>query len=511
VRYEILPHDKELDDSRRYATALDTNWNLQNGWYGLVNYQRVSDDNYFRDLSSRLAVATQTNLPQQATANYLSPSGWWSAGANYQRFQTLQDPLNPVPVPYWREPQLTLNALRQTIGGLDAGFQGEYVYFGNSALVPIGSRTSAYPHLSLPLLATYGYFTPKIGLNAATYNLTNGGAFPDETPTRVLPIASVDSGLYFDRAARVFGNDYLQTLEPRVYYLYVPFRDQAGLPVFDTTTADFNYSQLFQENIFAGGDRIANANQVSVAATSRFIRPSDGQELARAIIGQRYYFAPQKVFIPGLPVRTENISPLIMNLSGRITPDWSANVGMQYQFGGTGGVAQSILGVRYSPAPASVASATYRYTNEKLTAGVGKIQSLDLAAQWPLGRGVYGIARANYDFVGQKLVESLAGLEYNAGCWIIRAVASRFQTATAQETTLFYIQLEFNGLARIGSNPLEVLRRSIPGYTLINQSTPDSRTFDLPPFGTGEPPPTGMPVTPIGPDVPSAYRTYPSQ
>jgi LPS-assembly protein len=507
ARYDFLPEDRVLNEYR-YAAAFDTNWNLQNGWYGLINYQRVSDDNYFRDLSTRLAVATQTNLPQQAVVNYLAPSGWWSAAANYQRFQTLQDPQNPVPVPYWREPQLTLNALRQTVGSLDAGFQGEYVYFGNSALVPTGSRATVYPYLALPLRTSYGFVTPKVGVSATVYDLATLGGFTDKSPSRVLPIASLDTGLFFDRPTRLFGTDYLQTLEPRVYYNYAPFRDQTQIPVFDTTNADFNYSQLFQDNAFVGGDRISNANQVSVAATSRFIRPSDGQELARAIIGQRYYFTPQRVSIPGLPVRTENISPLIMDLSGRIAQNWTANVGMQYQFGSTGGVAQSVVGVRYSPAPAAVASAAYRYTNQQLTAGVGNIQSLDVAAQWPLGRGVYGVARVNYDFVGKQVVESLAGLEYNAGCWIIRAVASRFQTATAQETTLFYIQLEFNGFARIGSNPLEVLRRSIPGYTLINQSTPDSRTYDLGAIGAGEPPATGMSVSPIRSDVPSAYRTY---
>jgi len=507
ARYDFLPDDKVLNEYR-YAAAFDTNWNLQNGWYGLINYQRVSDDNYFRDLSTRLSIATQTYLPQQAVVNYAAPSGWWSAAANYQRFQTLQDPQNPVPIPYWREPQLTLNALRQTLGGIDAGFQGEYVYFGNSALVPTGQRATAYPYVAWPQVASYGYFTPKVGVSATAYDLATLGGFPDKSVSRVLPIASLDTGLFFDRPTRLFGTDYLQTLEPRVYYLYVPFRDQSQIPVFDTTNSDFNYSQLFQENVFVGGDRISNANQLSVAATSRFIRPSNGQELARAIIGQRYYFTPQQVSIPGLPVRTENISPLIMDVSGRIAQNWTANIGMQYQFGSTGGVAQSVVGVRYSPAPAAVASAAYRYTNQQLTAGAGTIQSLDVAAQWPLGRGFYGVARLNYDFVGKKLVESLAGLEYNAGCWIVRAVASRFQTATAQETTLFYIQLEFNGLARIGSNPLEVLRRNIPGYTLINQSTPDSRTYDLGSIGAGEPPATGMSVSPIRSDVPSAYRAY---
>jgi hypothetical protein len=177
------------------------------------------------------------------------------------------------------------------------------VNFGNAALVPTGSRTTAYPWLAWPVVASYGFVTPKVGVTAIGYNLATPGTFTDERPSVALPIASVDSGLFFERDTRWFGTEYLQTLEPRAYYLYVPFKDQSAFPVFDTTNADLNYTQLFQENIFAGGDRIANANQISIGATSRLIRPSDGQEQVRAVIGQRYFFTDQKVTIPGLPVR----------------------------------------------------------------------------------------------------------------------------------------------------------------------------------------------------------------
>ena len=505
ARYEILPDDKVLGETR-YATALLGDYNFQNGFSGLVNYQKVSDDNYFRDLSGRLSIATQTYLSQQALAAYSAPSGFWSATANYQRFQTLQDPQNPVPIPYFREPQFLLNALRPTPVGLDVGFRGEYVNFGNAALVPTGSRTTDYPWLAWPVVASYGFVTPKVGVTAIGYNLATPGSFTDERPSVALPIASVDAGLFFERDTRWFGTEYLQTLEPRAYYLYVPFKDQSAFPVFDTTNADLNYTQLFQENIFAGGDRIANANQISIGATSRLIRPSDGQEQVRAVIGQRYFFTDQKVTIPGLPVRTDNTSPLILGLAGRITPRWTAELGTQYQFGAGSGFGKAVAGVRYSPAPAAVASISYRYTNQDLTAGAGTIENVDVAAQWPLGGGVYGVARYSYDVVGRQTVEALLGLEYNAGCWIIRAVAQQFQTATAQETTLFFVQVEFNGFARVGSNPLEVLRRSIPGYSLINQSTSDNRSLDF--GGPAAPMDTGTRVTPIRSGAPGAYGIY---
>jgi len=507
LRYDILPQDNELNDERRYAFAANSNLNFNNGWYGLVNYSRVSDDDYFRDLSGRLATATQIFLPQQGLLGYASPSGEWSAYANMQRFQTLQDPQNPVAEPYFREPQVVFNGLRQTLGGVDAGLAAEYVNFTNNALVPTGARTTAYPTLSLPLVKSYGYVLPKVGVNATWYSLGTPGTFTETSLSRVLPIASLDSGLYFERDARWFGSDFLQTLEPRMYYLYVPFKDQSNIPVFDTTTSDLNFTQLFQENIFSGGDRIANANQVSIAATSRLVRPSDGQELVRATIGQRYYFADQEVTIPGQPVRTDSQTPLILGLGGRIAQNWSADVGVQYKFSGGQNIEKFTTAVRYSPAPAAVASISYRYIAQEYTAGAGTINTFDFAAQWPLGNGFYAVGRVSYDLEGSKVVESLGGLEYNAGCWIVRAVAQQFQTATAQQTTNFFIQLELNGVARIGTNPIELLRRNIPGYTLVNTATPAGGRSDLAPIG-GQPPlgTASPPQIPGGSS--SVYRYY---
>jgi len=496
LRYEYLPKD-EVTGETRYAEAVNADWRLQGGWSGLINYQRVSDDNYFRDLAGRLSIATQVYLPQEVSVNY-SPYGWWTAALRMQRFQTLQDPQNPVPEPYFREPQFTLSALKQTAGGVDAGFQGEFVDFKNSALVPTGSRAIAYPSVALPLTTSYGFLIPKIGVNATYYSLDSPSGFPDNSPSRILPIASLDSGLVFERGTNWLGRDVLQTFEPRLYYVYVPFKDQAQLPVFDTTTTDFNFAQLFQDNIFAGGDRIANANQLSVAATSRIVRSDDGQEIIRANIGQRYYFVDQKVTIPNQAVRTGSSSPLIVGLAGRVTPSWTAEAGVQYNYGSDQALEKVNAGVRYSPATASVASLAYRYTNQNFTAGAGTIRNIDAAAQWPLWRGLYGLGRLSYDLEGGQMVEQLLGLEYNAGCWVIRALAQEFATGAGQRTTLFYVQLELNGVARIGSNPLEVLRRSIPGYSLINQATPENRTIDFGPFGGGTSTPAAGPVVPIG-------------
>ena len=507
LRYDILPHDNSRGDEQRYAFAATSNLNFANGWSGLVNYSRASDDNYFRDLSSRLSIATQTQLTQQGLVAYTSPTGQWNAFANMQRFQTLQDPQNPIAVPYFREPQVVFNGLRQTLGGFDGGLAAEYVRFTNTALVPRGMRATAYPSVSLPLVRSYGYVTPKVGVNATWYDLTVPGGFTETSLSRTLPIASLDSGLFFERDSRWLGTDFVQTLEPRAYYLYVPFEDQSNIPIFDTGNADLNFGQLFQENIFAGGDRIANANQLSLAVTSRLIRPSDGQEIVRAVIGQRYYFADQKVSVPGQPVRTDSQTPLILGLGGRIAQNWSTDLSLQYKFAGGQNVEKMTVAVRYSPAPAAVASVSYRYVDQSYTAGAGTINTFDVAAQWPLGRGFYGVGRVSYDIEGSKIVESLGGIEYSAGCWIVRAVVQQFQTATDQQTNSFFVQLELNGVARVGSNPIELLRRNIPGYTLINTTTPGASAYDIAPIG-GQPPLGSASPGPIPGGSSSVYRYY---
>lgn len=470
VRYETLPKDHVLGEER-HAYAWQHTAAYANGWSGLINVNGVSDDNYFRDLSGRLAVATQTYLPREGSVTYASSSGWWSTTGRVQRFQTLQDPLNPVGIPYERVPQVTLAALNQDLNYLDLGLLGEFVSFDHPTAV-LGRRTIAYPSIAVPIQRPGGYFTPKIGLHATWYDLSN---IPDPTTTpstqsRFVPIASIDTGLFFERDARWFDNDFVQTLEPRLYYLNVPYRNQDAIPVFDTGLADFNFSQIFSENTYVGGDRISNANQLTAAVTSRLISPTNGQEVIRVLLGQRYYYEDQRVGLPGVTPRTASFSPILAGLAGRVAPNWTAETTVQYGFS-ENQLERLNAGVRYSPAPASVASVAYRYTNANQTT-TGAINTIDVAAQWPLGGGFYGVGRYNYDLNGGKAVESLIGLEYNADCWILRGVVHQFQTATQQETSVFYIQLELNGFSRIGSNPLEVLRRNIPGYTRTNLIDP---------------------------------------
>lgn len=468
ARIEYLPNDR-VANIDRYALVFQHKHKFSSKLAGYLNINTVSDDNYFRDLSSRINITSQTTLPRDGMLTY--EGGWWTATARAQSFQTLQDPSNPLIPPYDRLPQLTLNAMRQYIGGVDLGLASEFVKFDHPSAV-IGSRLRFYPSVSLPLIRPGAYLTPKLGFHTTAYSLARNAAGAADAIRVALPIASLDSGLTFERDASFIGRKFRQTLEPRVYYLYVPYRDQSKIPLFDTGLADFNYAQIFSENIFNGGDRIADANQLTVAATTRILSPASGEELLKATIGQRHYFQNQQVALnDATPMRTDKTSDFLAALSGRVSRHWTLDSALQYNphrsFFQRLGVA-----VRYRPETAKVLNLGYRFTRDALN-------QVDVSAQWPLGGGWYGVGRYNYSTRDNRLVEALGGFEYNAGCWIGRVVLQRFAAAAGTSTSAFFVQLELNGFSRIGSNPLETLKRNIPGYGGINQARPDSTPFDF--------------------------------
>lgn len=468
ARIEHMSNDR-ISNIDRFAATIQHNHKFSDKLSGRLDINKVSDDNYFRDLSSRINITSQTTLPRDGLLAY--NGGWWTATARAQRFQTLQDSANPLIEPYGRLPQITLNATRQYVGGMDLILNSEFVSFVHPTSV-VGNRLTLYPSASLPLIAPGAYLTPKLGFHSTGYSLERQPADTPQTIRRALPIASVDSGLTFERDTAFLGQNFRQTLEPRLYYLYVPLRDQSKVPRFDTGLADFNYVQIFSENLFNGGDRIADANQLTIAATSRILSPTSGQEVLKATVGQRHYFQDQRVALDELtPTRTDRTSDFLAALSGRISRHWTLDSALQFNphrhlFERLG------LGVRFQPEVAKALNLGYRFTR-------GSLNQVDVSAQWPLGGGWYGVGRYNYSLRDSRLVESLGGFEYNGGCWIGRVVVQRFAAATGNTTSAVFVQLELNGFSRIGSNPLETLKRNIPGYSRLNQTRPDSRPFDF--------------------------------
>lgn len=463
---EFLPNDNETG-ANRYYVNLAHDHNFGNGWSGHVKIERTSDDQYFSDLSTHIAVTSRVNLPQQAKLQYDGDD--WHFSALAQQYQTLDQ----ASYPYQRLPQLALNGYEE-LGPVDAKLWSEFVRFdkaGNAPSSVNGNRFTIYPSLSLPLSNSYAYVTPKIGVHYTKYDLGGNRSFTldDGSPstyqsdTRAIPIFSLDSGLYFDRDMRVVKNRYTQTLEPRLYYVYIPHHDQQRIPIFDTTLSDLNLSTLFTENQFTGGDRINDANQITLALTSRLIDQKTGIQRLAATLAERFYYTDQRTVMPGTTPRDGMHSDMFAALSVNLLNHWYADGAYQYDTD-VGRTVRSNIATRYQPEPGKVLNLGYRFTRDSL-------EQIDASAEWPLGGSWYGLGRLNYSLRDDPPTdrrgpaEYLAGLEYDAGCWQGRAVLHRLATATANSNYALFLQLELGGISKIGSSPLDVLKRNIPGYT----------------------------------------------
>lgn len=458
-------HKDQVAERSRWLVSLNHSQNFGPRLSGQFNYDRVSDDNYFRDLSNRVDVTSRSVLPQEGSLSY--NGDWWRTGLRVQQLQILQDPDHPaIRTLYNRLPQFTLAANRTLPGRIEAGIESEYTFFRHPNPDPLsqvegGRRFTAYPTLSLPYNTSAFFITPKIGYHYTHYSLDQPPAGMAESQTRSLPIASVDSRLILERDFGFRGNRYLQTLEPRAYYVYAPYRDQSGIPIFDTAPLDFSFAQIFTENQFIGGDRINDANQLTLALASRFIEEDSGLERLKLMFGQRYYFSSQKVTMPGASPRDSKSTDLLAALSGQITRAVRLDAGWQFDTD-LGKTIKNTLSANYRPEPGKVASMGYRFVD-------GSVEQLDTSLQWPLTPKLYGLFRANYSFRDNNVVEGLAGLEYNGGCWILRGVVQRIATAERDASNSFYLQLELKGMGRLGASPLSVLKDSIPGYRPINE------------------------------------------
>jgi LPS-assembly protein len=442
------------------------------GW----NVNKASDNDYPSDFSHSVTASTQRLLIRDASLSYSGT--YWSAVGRVTKYQLLQDINNPIQKPYDRLPQLTLSAARQDVGGFDLNFASEFARFSNtfttgstagSEMVG-GDRMYANQSVSYPIVRPGYFITPKVMMDATTYRLNNVGVGAPTNLTRVVPTYSLDAGMTFERDTSLFGRNMTQTLEPRLFYVRTPYRDQSLYPNFDSGVADFNFAQIFSENRFVGHDRISDANQITGALVSRFIE-ENGLERLRAAVGQRFYFADPKVTLDGTTSTINGSkSDLLLSLGGQITNKLSLDNTVQYSET-LRQMVRSTFGARWQPAPKKVLNLTYRLDRTNAT---GILKQMDISGQWPVSQRWYAVSRINYSIPDKTVAEGLLGMEYKADCWVFRLVAQRIPTSSSKASTSFFIQLELNGFSKIGSNPLDALSASIPGYQIINK--PDDLT-----------------------------------
>ena len=514
--YDVLPNDRTTSSTRDYLQLMG-NWVPLNNLRLDVQFQRVSDDNYLIDFAHNIVSASPTVLPQEELLTYTSTH--WNASLQVARSQTLTSLLAAYdPGPYERLPEARWNGTWLDLHGFDAGTSLSVTRFQHRARNPLfvgavpsafslyqaqqtlidpgfatrytdsgwaeqdGARLVAHPSVSYPVLAPGWFFVPRAQWDLTEYQLDPNYNEGSRRASRSVPTASLDAGLIFERPLPWVGKGAVQTLEPRVFYAFTPFRDQSRLPNFDSAPADFNFAQLFSENAFTGYDRVSQADQVSLAVSSRVIEEEGGAQLLRLALGQRFYFGSQLVTVPGGVPRTDPSSDVLFSGSAALAHRWNIDLGMDYSTS-VRRIAAGTIGLRYQPRPASVINVSYRYENALIAGAL--IDQASISTQWPVSRHWYAVAALNYSVAEHGWIESLGGIEYNAGCWTARFVTSLYAVPqpntvlVSNYTRTFFLQLELNGLTSVGQSPLDQLKRSIPGFQRVNPRPVSPAPFDF--------------------------------
>ena len=536
------------DDRKRQTDYTDKrymlNWQHKGGLDSRVltevDYTKISDPYYFQDLESdQIGVENRDYLNQQGAVSYRGDD--YTARLNVQAYQLAT--VTQI-TPYDMLPQLTLNGmLPNHPDGLNFAYNTELVRFDRDLKTgrfidenggPInadgtigtprldtnvaglaranGTRMNLAPSVSLPLNWSYGFLTPSLKYMYTQYDLdldgtgkkymTDNGQKFDSTVSRSVPIASVDSGLYFDRNTNWFGTNYRQTLEPRAFYLYVPEKNQDDIPIFDTSESTFSYSSLWRDNRFTGTDRVGDENKLSLGLTSRLIE-DNGFERQRISVGQAYYFKDRKVQLPGIDAdrkdATSSVSPYALEYAYRFNRDWRATADYNWDPETRSPRSGSAM-MHYQPEdnPNKVVNVGYRYRNDqvrydqytgKWTVGGGdfgekgqpgyikdyyKIQQHDFSVIWPIVPQWNAISRWQYDYNRNRTLEAFGGFEYDNCCWKLRLI-SRYWVSNDEYTQEapqnekgdhgLFLQVVLKGLGGVVGTKVEsFLDKGIQGY-----------------------------------------------
>lgn len=463
-------------------------------WTGAIDYTRVSDDYYFQDFNNIPSLTTANQLLQQAKVNYFD--GRWAFQGMLQQYQTLHPvTLAPVANQYSRLPQLLFSGnIPDEKTGLIYQFNSELVHFwrpmypGGEPIIPVaGNRVNLQPGISLPIINLSGYFTPTVQVNLTQYGLSHQ---PNNYPNnifRAVPIFSIDSGLIFERNLAAFGRSYQQTLEPRLFYLYVPYRQQYELPLFDSGLQVFNYDQLFRTNRFTGLDRIGDANQITLALTTRFIDQDTGLEKLRASIGQIYYLRDRKVMLcgtrgctdklsqTGAISATDSSSPIAGQISYNLNPNWNTTANLTWN-PHSHQTENGTFNFQYVPKPYHLFNIGYnfiRYGDPLVPAEENSrknnLNQATVSFAMPVRQNWRTVGGWTYNLSHEHAQSFFYGAEYNTCCWATRlVVAHTFTGLNNTNTPIFnkviYLQFLLKGMSNIGTNDPSLITNTIPGY-----------------------------------------------
>lgn len=476
---EYMPYDSLLE-KQRYSAKFQARSNFGYGIGSNLDLNYVSDDDYFNDLNNALGFSNTRHVRSLADVGF--NRDWGSLVARLENYQTIDRSLTVQPYQKYPQIQLNLNHSFEDFP-VDLAMENQYTYFYRSSVSSIeesdlsnnrGQRIDLKPSISFPIETAGTFFTPKFSLQHTQYFLENVLTEQSKDISRTLPIVSVDSGLLFEKELNFGNSSYVHTLEPRAFYLYIPYQDQSDIPTFDTSLFDFNASSLFRENRFNGPDRIQDANQVTLALTSRLLDSETGAERLNLTIGDILYFQDRRVQLNSSLPDTNTFSNVVVEASGQLTDHLSFSSAIQWN-PEVNDITRGQGLLRYRNQPEQIINLGYRYRRDNPESNINPeldprvIIQTDMSFRWPLFDNWYAVGRWQYSLKFNQTVESFLGLEKESCCWRFRVLGRRFvnnisNSEEAQAENGFFVQLELKGLASFGDKVDDFLEKNLFGY-----------------------------------------------
>lgn len=451
----LLPDDDSYGATRS-RLRLKNITELPGNWRFTLDGENVSDAQYFEDFSQGTDGASIAFLSRVAHLSYRDEQ--LRVGVLARNFQTIDQALQSADRPYTEVPRVYADGEWSLPGALPLkyGFHSELTGFRRSAGVE-GWRLHMAPEVGFDVSGPGYFLRPSAGFQTTAYRLSGATPGMDRTPSRSLPQVSLDGGLLFEREVGSHGQKVL-TFEPRAMYLYVPYRNQDNLPVFDTGEPDLNWVELFRSNRYVGLDRVSDANQIALGFTTRLFDTANGARYLAATLGQTFHFQSPRVRLPDEPANARNSSDLIAQLELKAFEDWNVDLGMQWNPDASE-AERSEVRVQYRPDSQRVVNMGYRYQRDRM-------EQADFSVAWPVTQqwNLYG--RMLYSLDERQAIETFAGFEYSSCCWGIRAVAREYVSRRSGERDRgIYVQLELKGLSSVGLAADAFLERAIRGYS----------------------------------------------
>jgi LPS-assembly protein len=450
---DYLPSDDLAGSDRRLTTLLHRT-DFTDRLRLEADYADASDSSYFEDFGLGPDGTSITFLDRHLHLAWLGDG--WRLDGRVQDFQTIDTTVDPLVRPYARLPQLAFAGLWPLPGGLEASFDAETVWFERDEGVT-GLRADAAPRLAWALRRPGWHFEPSAAWRATAYELSNTAPGSDDSPGRTAPILSLDTGLVFERDGGE-REQFYHTLEPRLRYTWIPFRDQDDLPVFDTALPDLNLVQLFRANRYVGADRLGDANELAAGLTTRLVRAESGQQYLAATIGQRFYFESPRVVLPGELPETRSASNLVGEVELTAWRSWSARGAVEWD-AEQSNTLRGEASVQYHPRPDTIVNFGYRYRE-------GLLEQWDAGFAWRVSPSWQLYARQVYSTLEDKSIDRFAGFEYTGCCWRLRLLGRNYvSNRTGESDNSVLLQVELKGLSSVGTRNDAFLGRGIRGYS----------------------------------------------